>query len=166
MADTKQEKPRGKRKLLPGPIVRGINQPDESLDAVVARLEAALLLGEDDERPNKDLDAVVARLEAALQVRSAENQSVDFASEILMGSSDIIGDSPIAAVEPVHTERFMRVWEKAIDVWKGSEAAQRFMQRPHPLLSGRIPLSVVIESDEGGKKVEGILGRLKHGSAA
>jgi hypothetical protein len=41
-----------------------------------------------------------------------------------------------------------------------------FLFRPHPLLEGRRPLDVVLASEFGRPIVEGILGRLKFGSAA
>jgi uncharacterized protein (DUF2384 family) len=48
----------------------------------------------------------------------------------------------------------------------GSEdAARRFMFEAHPLLQGRRPIDVVLENELGRPVVEGILGRLKYGSA-
>jgi putative toxin-antitoxin system antitoxin component (TIGR02293 family) len=53
----------------------------------------------------------------------------------------------------------------ALDVWGGEEAARRFMFEAHPLLHGRRPVDVVLENELGRPVVEGILGRLRYGSA-
>jgi putative toxin-antitoxin system antitoxin component (TIGR02293 family) len=62
--------------------------------------------------------------------------------------------------------RLARLWAFALDVWRSDAAAQRFFAEPHPLLGGRIPRDVAIETEVGARAVEDILGRLKYGSAA
>ncbi len=53
----------------------------------------------------------------------------------------------------------------ALGIWDGGDAARRFMFEAHPLLHGRRPVDVVLESELGRPIVEGILGRLQYGSA-
>jgi len=72
-------------------------------------------------------------------------------------------------LNPEHSERLgqlAEVWATAVDVYKDEETARLFLQRPHQLLHGRIPLEVAAESWAGARSVEQILGRLKYGSAA
>ena len=63
-------------------------------------------------------------------------------------------------------ERVARVWRLARDIYRSDANARRFLNQPHPMLSDRTPLSVAIANDVGAHTVEGILGRLKYGSAA
>jgi putative toxin-antitoxin system antitoxin component (TIGR02293 family) len=72
----------------------------------------------------------------------------------------------LSAAESTRVARFASVWVKALDVWKDPAAARRFMFEGHPLLNGRRPADVVIANELGRPLVEGILGRLKYGSAA
>ncbi len=67
--------------------------------------------------------------------------------------------------EGAKVARLAEVWAFAQDVWKSDEAAREFLFRPHPLLHGRRPVDMVLESEIGRPLVEGILGRLKYGSA-
>ena len=62
--------------------------------------------------------------------------------------------------------RLARVSTMALDVWKTDVAARAFLFRPHPMLEGQRPVDVARATDLGAQLVEGILGRLKHGSAA
>jgi putative toxin-antitoxin system antitoxin component (TIGR02293 family) len=61
--------------------------------------------------------------------------------------------------------RLTAVWALALDVWGTEPPARRFMFEPHPLLEGRRPIDVVLESEFGRPVVENILGRLKYGAA-
>jgi len=71
----------------------------------------------------------------------------------------------LSAEESTRLARFATVWTLALDVWGGEEAARRFMFEAHPLLHGRRPADVVLENEFGRPVVEGILGRLKYGTA-
>jgi putative toxin-antitoxin system antitoxin component (TIGR02293 family) len=71
----------------------------------------------------------------------------------------------LSAEEGARLARLAAVWAMALDVWGGEEAARRFMFEVHPLLHGRPPVDVVLENELGRPVVEGILGRLKFGSA-
>jgi putative toxin-antitoxin system antitoxin component (TIGR02293 family) len=51
-------------------------------------------------------------------------------------------------------------------VWRDSEEALRFLDRPHPLLAGARPRDVAVASNDGANQVICILGRLVHGTAA
>ncbi|GAN77822.1 antitoxin Xre/MbcA/ParS toxin-binding domain-containing protein [Acidisphaera rubrifaciens] len=75
------------------------------------------------------------------------------------------GGSRLSAEEGTRLARLAGVWTAALDVWGSEEAARRFMFEPHALLHGRRPVDVVLENELGRPVVEGILGRLKYGSA-
>lgn len=72
----------------------------------------------------------------------------------------------LSSDEGARLARLASVWAFAVEVWGGAEAARRFMFEPHPLLHGRTPVDVVLENEFGRPVVEGVLGRLKYGSAA
>ena len=71
----------------------------------------------------------------------------------------------LSAEEGTRLARLAGVWAMAIEVWGSEEEARRFMFNEHPLLRGRRPVDVVLESEFGRPVVEGILGRLQYGSA-
>jgi putative toxin-antitoxin system antitoxin component (TIGR02293 family) len=75
------------------------------------------------------------------------------------------GEGRLSAEEGTRLARLASVWAMALDVWGGEEAARRFMFEAHPLLHGRRPVDVVLENELGRPVVEGILGRLRYGSA-
>lgn len=75
------------------------------------------------------------------------------------------GDWRLSVAEGTKLARLASVWALALDVWGGEPAARRFMFEAHPLLEGRRPIDVVLESEFGRPEVEAILGRLKYGSA-
>lgn len=60
--------------------------------------------------------------------------------------------------------RIARLWAMAIEVWHDEEAARAFLLRPHPLLEGERPIDVA-RTTEGARLVEGVLGRLQHGTS-
>lgn len=71
-------------------------------------------------------------------------------------------------LSPQESDRVARMaglWTMAVEVWGSVAAAQRFLREPHPLLKGRIPSDVAVETEIGARTVEDILGRLKYGSA-
>ncbi|MFL5285735.1 MAG: antitoxin Xre/MbcA/ParS toxin-binding domain-containing protein [Rhodopila sp.] len=74
-------------------------------------------------------------------------------------------DGRLSAEEGARLARLASVWAMALDVWGDEAAARRFMFEPHPLLHDRPPMDVVLENELGRPVVEGILGRLKYGSA-
>ena len=71
----------------------------------------------------------------------------------------------LSADEGARLSRLAAVWAMALDVWGGEDAARRFMFDAHPLLHGRRPIDVVLDSELGRPVVESILGRLQHGTA-
>jgi putative toxin-antitoxin system antitoxin component (TIGR02293 family) len=71
----------------------------------------------------------------------------------------------LSVAEGTRLARLTAVWALALDVWGGELPARRFMFEAHPLLEGRRPIDVVLESEFGRPVVENILGRLKYGSA-
>ncbi len=62
--------------------------------------------------------------------------------------------------------RLARLWALAVDVWGTDSEALRFLAEPHPMLEGRVPRDVAVETEIGARAVEDLLGRLKYGSAA
>ena len=66
--------------------------------------------------------------------------------------------------ESARLVRFARLWDLALTVWKSEDAARAFLQRPHMLLDGRTPLTVILSGEVGGQMVEDILGRLLYGT--
>jgi putative toxin-antitoxin system antitoxin component (TIGR02293 family) len=71
----------------------------------------------------------------------------------------------LSAEEGTRLARLASVWAMALDVWGNGEAARQFMFEAHPLLHGRRPVDIVLENELGRPIVEGILGRLRYGSA-
>jgi putative toxin-antitoxin system antitoxin component (TIGR02293 family) len=72
----------------------------------------------------------------------------------------------LSSEESSRVARLGAVWEFAVDVWGGPEKARAFLFRPHAMLEGRRPIDLVLANEFGRPIVEGILGRLKYGSAA
>ncbi|HEY0419769.1 MAG TPA: antitoxin Xre/MbcA/ParS toxin-binding domain-containing protein [Acetobacteraceae bacterium] len=72
----------------------------------------------------------------------------------------------LSSEEGAKVARLADVWAFACEVWGDEEAARGFLFRPHPMLEGQRPVDVVLASEFGRPLVEGILGRLKYGSAA
>ncbi len=70
----------------------------------------------------------------------------------------------LSKAESARLVRFARVWEMALRVWKSEDAARAFLQRPHMLLDGRTPLTVILSGEVGGQLVDDILGRLLYGT--
>ncbi|MDN3517260.1 DUF2384 domain-containing protein [Aquisalimonas lutea] len=73
---------------------------------------------------------------------------------------------PLSKSESERLARVARVWVMAKAVYKADEFARTFLGRPHPMLAGRVPLEVAVETEFGTAAVVEILGRLKYGSAA
>jgi putative toxin-antitoxin system antitoxin component (TIGR02293 family) len=71
----------------------------------------------------------------------------------------------LSADEGTRLARLAAVWATALDVWGTEEAARRFMFGEHPLLRGRRPVDLVLESEFGRPVVEKLLGGLKYGTA-
>lgn len=71
----------------------------------------------------------------------------------------------LSPVESERVVRLARVYDAALSVWRGDEAAQSFLARAHPLLEGRKPLDVALGSGLGADAVIEILQQLEHGSA-
>ena len=75
-------------------------------------------------------------------------------------------DKRLSAEESDRVARLTRLWAVAEDVWHSETATRRFLTEPHPLLRGKSPLDLAIESEVGARAVEELLGRLAYGSAA
>jgi len=62
--------------------------------------------------------------------------------------------------------RVARVWALAVEAWGSEEKAREFLNRPHPMLDGAVPMDTVFATEVGAREVEDILGRLQYGTAA
>lgn len=82
-----------------------------------------------------------------------------------LAEADGRAEGRLSPEEGTRLARLAAVWAMATDVWGGEQAARLFMFEEHPLLHGRRPIDVVLENELGRPVVEGILGRLKYGSA-
>ncbi len=72
----------------------------------------------------------------------------------------------LTAEESNKVARAAGVWKLAENVWQNEKDARAFLLRSHPMLEGRRPIDVVLESEFGADLVRNILGRLQYGSAA
>jgi putative toxin-antitoxin system antitoxin component (TIGR02293 family) len=59
-------------------------------------------------------------------------------------------------------ERFVRLWDLALEVWGTPSEARAFMMAQHPMLSERTPLDSAL-TEVGGRRVERILRALQFG---
>lgn len=69
----------------------------------------------------------------------------------------------------VQTQQIYRVaaaWLMTAWVFGDPEKARRFLARPHPLLSGRVPIKMAIASEADLEALRRLLGRLYFGAAA
>lgn len=75
-------------------------------------------------------------------------------------------ESRLTPEESERVQRIAEIWAFAVEVFGDEAKARRFLMRGHPLLRGERPIDLVIANAKGARAVEGILGRLKYGSAA
>ena len=80
------------------------------------------------------------------------------------GPSSVAG-SRLTSEEGARVARLAGIWASALDVWGTPEAAREFLFRGHAMLDGRTPVDVVLATELGTPLVDGILGRLRYGSA-
>ncbi len=74
--------------------------------------------------------------------------------------------SRLTSEEGARVARLAGIWAAALDVWGTPDAAREFLFRPHAMLEDRRPIDVVLANEFGAPLVDGILGRLRFGSAA
>jgi putative toxin-antitoxin system antitoxin component (TIGR02293 family) len=72
----------------------------------------------------------------------------------------------LSAEEGGKVVRVARVWALAVETWGSDDKARAFLNRPHPLLGGALPIDAVFATEVGAREVEDILGRLHYGTAA
>ena len=75
-------------------------------------------------------------------------------------------DKRMTPEESERIQRIAEIWSFALNVFRDEVKARRFLSRPHALLRGERPIDLVIANAKGARAVEGVLGRLKYGSAA
>ena len=57
------------------------------------------------------------------------------------------------------------VYDAALSLWQERDAVEWFLDQSHPLLDGRTPREVALESPEGANRVVQLLGRAEAGVA-
>ena len=70
----------------------------------------------------------------------------------------------LSKAESERVARLSHLWTYAVEVWGSEYGARRFLREPHMLLGGRSGQDVALESEQGARMVEQILGRLQHGT--
>lgn len=66
---------------------------------------------------------------------------------------------------PLEGQRLQPVYQAALRLWHDKDAAAWFLDQPHPLLSGRTPREVALESAEGSELVVRMIGQAEAGVA-
>ena len=74
------------------------------------------------------------------------------------------GGATLSKAESERVARLSHLWTYALEVWGSDHGARRFLREPHMLLGGRPGQEVALESEQGARMVEQILGRLQHGT--
>ncbi len=82
------------------------------------------------------------------------------------GAGSAPTDARLTSEEGARVARLAGIWAAALDVWGTPEAAREFLFHGHAMLDGRAPIDVVLATELGAPLVDGILGRLRYGSAA
>lgn len=75
-------------------------------------------------------------------------------------------ESRLSREESARLARAAKVLALAEDVWGSADEARAFLVRSHPMLEDRRPIDVTLDNEFGADLVEGILQRLRFGSAA
>ncbi|MBC7102723.1 MAG: DUF2384 domain-containing protein [Parvibaculum sp.] len=98
---------------------------------------------------------------------SPENQSFSYfiVQKATLSRRKTSKDKRLSVGESEKVARLARIWSDAVRVWRSEDDARRFLNEPHMLLDGRVPAEMAAKTEEGARLVEGILGRLQHGSA-
>ena len=73
---------------------------------------------------------------------------------------------PLSREEGARLARAAKILALAEEVWGSAEEARAFLHRAHPMLEDRRPIDVTLDNEFGADLVEGILQRLRFGSAA
>jgi putative toxin-antitoxin system antitoxin component (TIGR02293 family) len=89
---------------------------------------------------------------AAGHVRHAANKAIEKTKELQQ--------------KPEVVERVKQLRSVAFEVWGDETSAVDFLFRRHPMLQDARPIDAILESSEGARPVNEILGRLRYGSAA
>ena len=66
---------------------------------------------------------------------------------------------------PLQRHRLYPVYEAALRLWGDRESADWFLDQAHPLLGGRTPREVALESEEGAALVVQMIGQAEAGVA-
>ena len=62
-------------------------------------------------------------------------------------------------------QRLQPVYEAAMRLWHDQDSAVWFIDKPHPLLAGKTPREVALESEEGSALVVRMIGQAEAGVA-
>jgi len=71
----------------------------------------------------------------------------------------------LSSSESFTVARLASVWLRSLRIWKSERDARVFLFRAHPVLSGRRPIDLILQSEFGAELVCSLLGRLEVGSA-
>ena len=82
-------------------------------------------------------------------------------SEHQSGTMDFV----TALKSPLEEQRLHPVYDAALRLWHDQEAAEWFLDQPHPLLSGKTPREVAAESADGSALVVQMIGQAEAGVA-
>ena len=127
-------------------------------------------------RPDTSMMALAAQVERGLPLSALDRLARQIAPDDSAFAHRLVPKPTLARrraaqarLTPEESARLARlaaIWGQARATWGNDAAARDFLTRPHAMLDGRAPLDVVLASEFGRPVVEGILGRLRYGSAA
>ncbi len=127
-------------------------------------------------KPDTSLMALAAQVERGLPLAALDRVAHHVAPEDAAFPHRLVPKATLARrraaqarltpEEGAKVARLAEIWAQARATWGSDAAARDFLARPHPMLDGRKPIDVVLASEFGRPVVEGILGRLRYGSAA
>ena len=66
---------------------------------------------------------------------------------------------------PLEEQRLHPVYDAAVRLWHDHDAAEWFLDQPHPLLSGKTPREVALASENGAAIVVRMIGQAEAGVA-
>ena len=129
------------------------------LDLPEANSPLALVDRINDGLPLRAMDAFAERaaLEPALRYRIVAKATLAHRRKTKQG---------LSREESARLARGAKILSLAEDVWGSLDEARAFLYRPHPMLEDRRPIDVTLDNEFGAELVEGILQRLRFGSAA
>ena len=118
-----------------------------------------------------DLIALIRRglpVDAAQFVLDSGSLTLAELDRIVLPRRTLANRRKLGTLTPEQSDRLLRVARviaSAEDTFGSREKAGSWLRRPTPLLAGESPLTL-LDTDEGARTVEHLLGRIAHGIAA